>query len=159
MKKAILFSSILLALAAFGLWLLSRGSEPSVLILRNTGTNSAFVRTSPPSKLPRFAFTLRSWPLMAKPVPLNAVILNSGCVVTQKFAHGARVEVCTAIPSANRFEGVPRPDGVILTDGYSPATSNMTFRTVWQGNVRRIEAEVNGDAPTNNLFQVIKVVE
>ena len=29
--------------------------------------------------------------------------------------------------------------------------------TVWQGSVRRIEAEVNGDAPTNRLFRVIKV--
>jgi hypothetical protein len=81
------------------------------------------------------------------------------CVVTQKFPHGARIEICTRIPSATVFEGMPRPDGVILTDGYSPATSNMQFRTVWQGNVRRIEAEVNGDAPTNNLFQVRKVVE
>jgi hypothetical protein len=130
-----------------------------VLVLRNTGTNPVFVRTSPPLKLPRLAFTLRSWPPMAKPVPLNAVILNSGCIATQKFAHGARIEVCTPIPSANRFEGVPRPDGVILTEGYSPVTSNMQFRAVWQGNVRRIEAEVNGDAPTNSLFRVIKVVE
>ena len=130
-----------------------------MLILRNTGTNSVFVRTSPPLKLPRLAFTLRSLPFTAKPVPLNAVILNCGCVVTQKFACGARIEICTAIPSANVFEGVPRSDGVILTDGYSPVTSNMQFRTVWQGNVRRIEAEVNGDAPTNKLFQVIKTVE
>ena len=150
---------MLLALAASVLWVMLRGGEPSVLVLRNTGTNSVFVRTSPPLKLPRLAFTLRSWPLMAKPVPLNAVILNGGCIVTQKFAHGARIEVCTPIPFANRFEGVPRPDGVILTDGYSPVTSNMQFRALWQGNVRRIEAEVNGDAPTNNLFRVIKVVD
>ena len=159
MKKAILFSLMLLALAASVLWLAPRGGEPSVLILRNTGTNSVFVRTWPPLKLRRLAFTLRSRPPMAKPVQLNAVILNCGCVVTQKFAHGARIEICTAIPSANVFEGIPRPDGVILTDGYSPVTSNMQFRAVWQGNVRRIEAEVNGDAPTNNLFRVIKVEE
>lgn len=158
MKKAILFGVILLALAAFLLGLMSRGGAPSVLVLRNTGTNSVFVRTWPPSKLPRLAFTLRSWPPMAKPVPLNAVILNCGRVVTQKFPHGARIEVCTHIPSA-MFEAIERPDGVILTDGYSPATTNMQFRTVWQGNVRRIEAEVNGDAPTNKLFQVIKMVE
>ena len=159
MKKAIVFSMMLLALAAFVLGLMSRGGERSVLVLRNTGTNSVFVRTSPPLKLPRFAFTLRSWPPMAKPVPLNAVILNRGCVVTQKFAHGARIEVCTPIPSVNGLEVVPRPDGALLTDGFSPVTSNMQFRAVWQGNVRRIEAEVNGDAPTNNLFRVIKVVE
>ncbi len=159
MKKAILFSLMLLALAAFVLGLVSRGGEPSVLILRNTGTNSVFVRTSPPPKLPRLAITLRSRPPMAKPVLLNAVILNCGCVVTQKVPHGARIEMCTRIPSASVFEAIERPDGVILTDGYSPATSNMQFRTVWQGKVRRIEAEVNGDAPTNILFQVIKVVE
>ncbi len=159
MRKAIVFSLMLLALAAFLLGIMSPGGEPSVLILRNTGTNSVFVRTWPPPKLPRLAFTLRSWPPMAKPVPLNAVILNCGCVVTQKVAHGARIEVCTPIPSANMFEGIVRPGGVILTDGYSPVTSNMQFRAVWQGNVRRIEAEVNGDAPTNNLFRVIKVVE
>jgi len=149
---------MLLALAASVLWLAPRGGGPSVLILRNTGTNSVFVRTSPPAKLPRLAVTLRASPLMAKPVPLNAVILNCGCVVTQKFPHGARIEVCTHIPSA-MFEAIELPDGVILTDGYSPATTNMQFRTVWQGNVRRIEAEVNGDAPTNKLFQVIKMVE
>jgi hypothetical protein len=90
-------------------------------------------------------------------VPLNALILNPGCVVTQKFPGGARIEICTAIPSARVFEGVPRADGVILTDGYSPVTSNLQFRTVWQGKVRRIEAAVNGGAPTNNLFRVIKV--
>ncbi len=157
MKTAILFSLILLGLAAFALWLMPRGEESSVLILRNTGTNSVFVRTSPPLKLPRLAFTLRSWPPMAKPVPLNAAILNCGCVVTQKFAHGARIEVCTPIPSVKGLEVVPRPDGALLTDGYSPVTSNLQFRTVWQGNVRRIEAEVNGDGPTNNLFRVIKV--
>ena len=159
MKKAIVFSMMLLALAAFVLGLMPRGGERSVLVLRNTGTNSVFVRTSPPLKLPRLACTLRSWPPMAKPVPLNAVILNHGCVVTQKFAHGARIEVCTPIPSVNGLEVVPRPDGALLTDGFSPVTSNMQFRAVWQGNVRRIEAEVNGDAPTNNLFRVIKVVE
>ena len=159
MKRAILFSLMWLALAASVLWLMPRGGEPSVLILRNTGTNSIFVRTSPPLKLRRLAFTLRSWPPMAKPVSLNAVILNCGCVVTQKVAHGARIEVCTRIPSANVFEAIERRDGVILTDGYSPVTSNMQFRTVWQGNVRRIEAEVNGDAPINNLFRVIKVQE
>jgi hypothetical protein len=159
MKRAILFSLMWLALAASVLWLMPREGEPSVLILRNTGTNSVFVRTSPPLKLRRLAFTLRSRPPMAKPVPLNAVILNCGCVVTQIFAHGARIEICTAIPPANVFEVIVRPDGVILTDGYSPVTSNMQFRTVWQGNVRRIEAEVNGDAPTNNLFRVIKVEE
>ncbi len=159
MKKAILFSFVLLAMVASVLWLAARGDRPSVLVLRNTGTNSVFVRTSPPLELPRLAFTVRSWPPMAKPVPLNAVILNGGCVVTQKFAHGARIEVCTHIPSANVFQGVPRPDGVILADGYSPATSNLLFRSVWQGSVRRIEAEVNGDAPTNSVFQVIKVVE
>jgi hypothetical protein len=159
MKKALLFSLMLLALAASVLWLAPRGGEPSVLILRNSGTNSVFVRTSPPLKLPRLAFTLRSWPPMAKPVLLNAVVLNCGCVVTQKFAHGARIEICTRIPSASVFEGLPRPDGVILTEGYSPVTSNMQFRTVWQSSVRRIEAEVNGDAPTNNLFRVIRVEE
>ncbi len=150
---------MLLALAASVLWLAPRGGGPSVLILRNTGTNSVFVRTSPPLKLPRFAFTLRSGPPTAKPVPLNAVILNCGCVVTQKFAHGARIEICTAIPSVNVFEAIERPDGVILTDGYSPVTSNLQFRAVWQGSVRRIEAEVNGSSPTNNLFRVIKVEE
>jgi hypothetical protein len=159
MKKALLFSLMLLALAASVLWLAPWWGAPSVLILRNTGTNSVFVRTSPPLKLPRLAFTLRTWPPMAKPVPLNAVILNCGCVVTQKFAHGARIEICTAIPSATVFEGIVRPNGVILTDGYSPVTSNMQFRAVWQGSVRRIEAEVNGGAPTNNLFRVIKVEE
>jgi len=159
MKKAVLISLMLLALAASVLCLMPRGGEPSVLILRNTGTNSVFVRTSPPLKLPRLAFTLRSWPPMAKPVPLNAVILNHGCVVTQKFADGARIEVCTPIPSVIGLEVIPRTDGVLLTDGFSPVTSNMQFRAVWQGNVRRIEAEVNGDAPTNNLFRVIKVVE
>lgn len=159
MRKPILFSLMLLALAASILWVMVRGGAPSVLVLRNAGTNSVFVRTSPPLKLPRLAFTLRSRPPMAKPVPLNAVILNCGCVVTQKFAAGARIEVCTPIPSANRFEGVPQSDGVILTDGYSPVTSNLQFRAVWQGTVRRIEAEVNGDAPTNKLFRVIKVVE
>jgi hypothetical protein len=159
MKKAVIFSLMLLALAGAVLWILSRGGEPSVLVISNTGTNSVFVRTSPPLKLPRLALTLRRWPPTAKPVPLNAVILNYGCVVTQKFARGARIEVCTPIPSASRFEAVPQPGGVILTDGYSPATSNMQFRAVWQGNIRRIEAEVNGDAPTNDLFRVIKVVE
>jgi hypothetical protein len=159
MKKVTLFSSILLALAAFVLWLFSRGGEPSVLILRNTGTNSVFVRTSPPLKLPRLAFTLRAQPPTAKPVPLNALILNSGCIATQKFPHGARIQICTPIPSAIVFDGVPLPDGVILTDGYSPATSNMQFRTVWQGTVRRLEAEVNGDAPTNNPFRVIHAGE
>ena len=159
MKKAILLSLMLLALAASVLWLAPRGGGRSALILRNTGTNSVFVRTSPPLKLHRLAFTLRSWPPMAKPVPLNAVILNRGCVVTQTFVRGARIEICTAIPSANVFEAIERPDGVILTDGYSPVTSNMQFRAVWQCSVRRIEAEVNGDAPTNNLFRVIKVEE
>jgi hypothetical protein len=159
MKKALLFSLVLLALAASVLWLAPRGGETSVLILRNTGTNSVFIRTSPPLQLSRLAFTLRSYPPTVKPVPLNAVILNGGCVVTQKFAQGGRIEICTAIPSANVFEGVPRPDGVILTDGYSPVTSNMQFRAVWQGSVRRIEAEVNGGAPTNNLFRVIKLEE
>jgi hypothetical protein len=159
MKKAVLFSLMWLALAASVLWLMPGSVEPSVLILRNTGTNSVFVRTSPPLKLRRLAFTLRSWPPMAKPVPLNAVILNCGCVVTQKFAHGARIEICTRIPSAKVFEAIERPGGVILTDGYSPVTSNMQFRAVWHGEVRRIEAEVNGDAHTNNLFRVIKVEE
>ncbi len=130
-----------------------------MLVLKNSGSNSVFVRTSPPLKPQRLAFTLRSWPPMAKPVPLNAVILNGGCVVTQKFARGARIEVCTPIPSASRFEAIERPDGVILTDGYSSATSNLQFRAVWQGNVRRIEAEVNGDASTNSPFRVINVVE
>ena len=130
-----------------------------MLILKNTGTNSVFVRTSPPPKLPRLAFTLRSWPPMAKPVPLNAVILNCGCVVTQKFPHGARIEICRPIPSVNGLQVVPRPDGALLTDGFSPGTSNMQFRAVWQSNAGRIEAEVNGDAPTNNLFRVIKAVE
>jgi hypothetical protein len=159
MKKALLYSLMLLALAASVLWLAPRGGKPCVLILRNTGTNSVFIRTSPPLKLSRLAFTLRSHPPTVKPVPLNAVILNGGCVVTQKFAQGGRIEICTAIPSGNVFEGVPLSDGVILTDGYSPATSNMQFRAVWQGSVRRIEAEVNGGAPTNNLFRVIKVEE
>ncbi len=159
MEKAILFSFMLLALAAFVLWVMPGIGQPSVLVLRNTGTNSVFVRTSPPLKHPRLAVTLRSRPLMAKPVPLNAVILNSGCVVTQQFARGARIEVCTPIPSTNKFEGVPQSDGVILTDGYSSVTSNMQFRAVWQGNARRIEAEINGDAPTNHLFRVIKMVE
>ena len=157
MKKAILFSLMLLVLAASVLWLMPRGGERSVLVLRNTGTNSVFVRTSPPLKFSRLAFTLHSRP--PKPVLLNAIILNCGCVVTQKFAHGARIEICTPIPSAKVFEAIERPDGVILTDGYSPVTSNMQFRTVWQGNVRRLEAEVNGDAPTNHLFRVIKVEE
>ncbi len=130
-----------------------------MLVLKSTGTNSVFVRTSPPLKLPRLAFTLRSWPPLVKPVPLNAVILNRGCVVTQQFARGARIEVCTPIPSVNGLEAVPRPDGALLTDGYSRVTSNMQFRTVWQGNVRRIEAEVNGDASTNSLFRVIQVVK
>ena len=159
MKKAILFSLMLLALASFVLGVMSRGDEPSVLILRSTGTNSVFVRTSPPLKFPRLALTLRSWPFMAKPVPLNAVIINCGCVVTQKFPHGARIEVCTPIPSINGLEVVPERGGALLTDGFSPVASNLQFRAVWQGNVRRIEAEVNGDAPTNNLFRVIKVVE
>jgi hypothetical protein len=157
--KGWLFGLVLLAVAAYVLWLAPRGGKPSVLILRNTGTNSVFVRTSPPLKLSRLAFTLRSWPPTAKPVPLNAVILNQGCVVTQQFARGARIEICTAIPSANMFEAIERPDGIILTDGYSPVTSNMQFRAVWQGSVRRIEAEVNGGAPTNNLFRVINVKE
>ena len=159
MKKTVLFSLVLLALAASVLWVMPRMGRHSVLVLRNTGTNSVFVRTSPPLKLPRLAFTVRSWPPMAKPVPLNAVILNPGCVVTQKLAHGARIEVCTPIPSVKGLEVVTRPDGALLTDGFSPVTSNMQFRAVWQGTVRRIEAEVNGDAPTNNLFRVIKVVE
>ena len=157
MKRAIFFGLLLLTLAASVLWLRSRGGEPCVLILRNTGTNSVFVRTSPPLQLPRLAFTLRSWPSMPKPVPLNAAILNCGCVVTQKFPYGARIEICTRISSANPLEGVPWSDGVILTDGYSPVTSNLQFRTVWQHNVRRLEAEVDGDAPTNDLFRVIKV--
>jgi hypothetical protein len=159
MRKAILFSSMLLALAASVLWVVLRGGEPSVLVLRNTGTNSVFVRTSPPPKLPRLAFTLRSWPPLAKPVPLNAVILNRGRVVTHKFPRGARIEICAAIPSANVFEAIERPDGVILTDGSSPVTSNMQFRVVWQASVRRLEAEVNGDGSTNDLFRVIKVEE
>ena len=96
---------------------------------------------------------------MAQAVPLNAVILNSGGIATQKFARGARIEICTAIPSAIVFEGVVGPDGVILTDGYSPVTSNLQFRTAWQRSVRRLEAEVNGEAPTNSLFRVIKVEE
>jgi hypothetical protein len=159
MKKAILISFMLLALAASVLWVTPRASNASVLVLRNTGTNSVFVRTSPPLKLPRLAFTVRSWPPMATPVPLNAVILNRSCVVTQKFAKGARIEVCTPITAINGLEVVPWPGGALLTDGFSPVTSNLQFRAVWQGNVRRIEAEVNGDAPTNNLFRVIKVVE
>ncbi len=159
MKKAILVSLMLLALAAFVLGLLSRRGVPAVLVLRNTGTNSVFIRTSPPLKLPRLAVTLRSRPPLAKPVPLNAVILNGGCVVTQNFARNARIEVCTPIPSANRFEAIEQASGVFLTDGYSPLTSNMQFRVVWEGSVRRIEAEINGDAPTNNLFRLTKVVE
>jgi hypothetical protein len=159
MKKAMLFGLVLFALAAGVLWLAPRGGAPGVLVLRNAGTNSVFVRTSPPLKLPRLAFTLRSWPPMAKPVPLNAVILNCACTVTQKFAHGARIEICTAIASGKVFEGVVQRDGVILTDGYAPATSNLQFRTAWQGNARRIEAEVNGDAPANNGFRVLKVEE
>ena len=159
MKKPLLFSLVLFALVASVLWLAPRGGETSVLILKNTGTNSVFMRSSPPLKLPRFAFTLRSWPPMAKPVPLNAVILNGGCVVTQKFAHGARIEICPAIPSTNVFQAIERSDGVILTDGFSPVTSNLQFRGVWQGSARRIEAEVNGGAPTNSLFRVIKAEE
>jgi hypothetical protein len=159
MKKVLFGGSILLALVASVLWLVLRAGGPSVLILRNTGTNSVFVRTSPSLKLPSLAFTLHSSPPAAKPVPLNAAILNRGCVVTQKFAYGARIEICTAIPLGKVFEGVPRSDGVILTDGYSTVTSNMQFRAVWQGNVRRIEAEVNGDGPTTNLFRVIKMEE
>ena len=159
MKKAILISLMLLALVAFVLLVMPRVGKHSVLVLRNTGTNSVFVRTSPPLKLPRLAFTVRSWPPMAKPVPLNAVILNFGCVVTQNFAEGARIEVCTPIPSVNGLEVIPQPGGALLTDGFSPVTSNLQFRAVWQGNVRRIEAEVNGDASTNNLFRVIKMVE
>jgi len=158
LKTAIIFSVVVLALAASALWL-TRWGDPSVLVLRNTGTNSVFIRTWPPTKLGRLAFTLRSSPPMAKPVPLNAVILNSGCVVTQRLARNARIEICTPIPSAIVFEAISRRDGVILTDGYSPVTSNMQFRTVWQGNARRIEAEVNGDASTNNLFRVIKTEE
>ncbi len=148
----------LLAVAASVVWVMAPGSGRSVLVLKSTGTNSVFVRTWPPRKLPRFAFTVRTRPLMAKPVPLNAVILNRGCVVTQEFARGARIEVCAPIPSVSGLEVVPRPDGALLTDGYSRATSNLQFRVVWQGNVRRIEAEVNGDGSTN-LFRVIKVVE
>jgi hypothetical protein len=159
MKKEIVLGLMLLALAAFVLWLAPWGRETSVLILRNTGTNSVFVRTSPPLKHPRLALTLRSRPLLAQPVPLNAVILNSGCVATQRFACGARIEICTAIPSALVFDGVVGPDGVILTDGHSPATSNLQFRTVWQRSVRRLEAEVNGAGSTNHLFRVIKVEE
>jgi hypothetical protein len=156
MKKAILFGIVLLALAGAVAWLMHQGPEPSVLVLRNSGTNSVFVRTWPSLKLPRLAFTLRSRPFMAKPVPLNAVILNHGCVVTQKFAPGARIEICTPIPSVP-FEAIERPDGVILTDGYASITSNLQFRTVWQGNVRRLEAEVNGDTATHELFRVTKV--
>ncbi len=130
-----------------------------MLVLRSTGTNSVFVRTWPARKLPRLAFTVRTRPPMAKPVPLNAVILNRGCVVTQEFVRGARIEVCTPIPSVSGLEVVPRSDGALLTDGYSRATSNLQFRVVWQGNVRRIEAEVNGDGPTNNLFRVVRLVE
>jgi hypothetical protein len=160
MRKAFRFSLLLLALLALAasvVWLASRGPEPSVLILRNTGTNSVFVRTWPPLKIPRLALTLRSWPPMAKPVPLNAVILNHDCVVTQRFTRGARIEICPVIPSGNTFQAIERPDGVILTDGFAPATTNLQFRTVWQGSVRRLEAQVNGDGPTNNLFRVIKV--
>ena len=40
-----IFGVMLLALAAFLLGLMSRGGEPCVLVLRNTGTNSVFVRT------------------------------------------------------------------------------------------------------------------
>jgi hypothetical protein len=158
MKKAIVVSVVLLALAASVVWLINRGPAPSVLVLRNTGTNSVFVRTWPSLKMPRLAFTLRARPFIAKPVPLNAVILNHGCVVTQKFAPGARIEICTNMPSVP-FEAIERPDGVILTDGYAPATTNLQFRIVWQGNVRRLEAEVNGDAASNELFRVIKMVE
>jgi hypothetical protein len=157
MKRAVIFSVVVIGLAASVLGLMRRWGGPSVLVLKNAGTNSVFVRTSPPLRFPRFGLTLRSWPPMAKPVPLNAVILNCGCVVTQNFAHGARIEICTPIPSGNAGVGVPLRDGVILIDGYSPATSNMQFRTVWQGDVRRIEAQVNGDAPTSNLFRVIRV--
>ena len=159
MKRAVVFGAILLAFAVSVLLVAPRGDEPSVLVLRNTGTNSVFVRTSPPFKLHRLALTVRSWPPMAKPVPLNAVILNRDCVVTQRFLHGARIEICAAIPSATVFEAITRPDGVILTDGHAPATSNMQFRAVWQGKVRRLEAEVNGDAPTNSQFRVVKVEE
>ena len=162
MRKALRFGLlviVLLALAGAVLWLAPRRSAPSVLILRNTGTNSVFVRTWPPLKIPRLALTLRSWPPMAKPVPLNAVILNHDCVVTQKFARNARIEICPVIPSGNVFQAIERPDGVILTDGFAPATTNLQFLTVWQGSVRRIEAQVNGDGPTNNLLRVIKTEE
>lgn len=158
MKKRLLVTFLLLPVVASVFWLIAPlGPKPSELILRNSGTNSVFIRTSPPLKLPRLAFTLSSWPPVAKPVPLNAVILNSGCVVTQKFAYGARIEVCTRIPSANVFQGVVHPGGIILTDGYSPLTSNMQFQTVWQRNVRRIQADLNPDGPTNNLLRVIKI--
>jgi hypothetical protein len=159
MRKAFRFSLLLLALLALAgsvAWLAPRGTEPSVLILKNTGTNSIFVRTWPPLKIPRLAFTLRSWPPMARPVPLNAVILNQDCVVTQKYARGARIEICTSISSGNTFQAIERPDGVILTDGFAPATTYLQFRTVWQGSVRRIEAQVDGNGPTNNLFRVVK---
>ena len=43
MRKAIFFSLMLLALAASVLWVMLRGGEPSVLVLRNTGTNSVRV--------------------------------------------------------------------------------------------------------------------
>lgn len=119
----------------------------------------AIDRTSPPLKLPRFALTPRSWPPLAKPVPLNAVILNGGCVVTQNIPRGARVEICARIPSANVFQAVVRADGAFLTDGYSPATSNLQFHTVWQGNARRLQAEVDSEAPSNHRFRVMKVKE
>jgi hypothetical protein len=158
MKKAMVIGIVLLALAASVVWLMNRGPEPSVLVLRNTGTNSVFVRTSPALPLPRLAFTLHARPFIAKPVPLNSVVLNHGCVVTQKFVLGARIEICTNMPSVP-FEAIERPDGVILTDGFGPATTNLQFRTVWQRSVRRLEAEVNGDPATKELFRVIKVVE
>jgi hypothetical protein len=158
MKKAIMVTIVLLALAMTIVWLMNRGPEPSVLVLRNTGTNSVFVRTWPSLPLPRLAFTLRARPFIARPVPLNAVILNHGCIVTQKFAPGARIEICTRMPSGP-LEAIERPDGVILTDGFAPATTNLQFQTVWHRTVQRLEAEVNGDAATNELFRVIKVAE
>jgi hypothetical protein len=158
MKKAIMVGIVLLALVTTIVWLMNRGPEPSVLVLRNAGTNSVFVRTWPSLPLPRLAFTLRARPFIAKPVPLNAVILNHGCVVTQKFAPGARIEICTRMPSGP-LEAIERPDGVILTDGFAPATTNLQFQTVWQRNVRRLEAEVNGDGATNDIFRAMKVVD
>jgi hypothetical protein len=156
-RNVILFSILVVALVALGIWWMSSWQDVGSLVVKNTGTNTVLVRALPRIAHPGFGLNLQSRPPKARFVPLDTVILNQGVSVTQRLARGARIEICTDIPSTNVFQGVPQSDGVIWTTSFSPETTNLPFRTMWQGNARRLEVEVNGNVPTNGSFRVMRL--